>query len=169
MSTIFDSSTTAPVIERIADTILDRLVVANISDVEVTRPDREGRNFSPAHHAISLHQLDISRNDDASYEGNPPVVGFDVTFNIVCFVRNQKDQENSFSKACNLIAAEVIRAITQPKTDPVLWYQLDGLATNCNIGDQYPLTNEQGAITGVVVPLEVTFRVSENNHYEVRA
>jgi hypothetical protein len=169
MSTIFDSSTTAPVVERISDTILERIEAANIVDVSVRRPDREGRNFSPGHHSITLVQLDIGRNDDASYEGNPPVSGFNVTFNLICFVRNQKEYENSYSKACNVIAAEVIRAITNPSSGQELWYQMDGLSTNASIGDQYPLTNEQGAITGVVVPLEITFRVSENNHYEVRA
>jgi hypothetical protein len=169
MSTIFDAATTAPVIERIADTILDRIEVANIADCAVTRPDREGRNFSPGHHSISLHQLEIELNETLSHEGNPPVMAFDVTFNLVCFVRNQKDFENSYASACNRIAAEVIRAVTNPTDDPAMWYTMNGLATNCEIGSQFPLTNDQGAITGVIVPLIVTYRVSENNHYEVRA
>lgn len=169
MSTIFDSSTTAPVIERIADTILDRIVAANIADVTITRPDREGRNFSLAHHSISLHQLEIELNETLSHEGNPPAMAFDVTFNLACFVRNQKDAENAYSKACNIIAAQVIQAITNPLVDPTMWYTMGGLAINSEIGSQFPLPNEQGAITGVIVPLLVTFRVSENNHYEVRA
>jgi hypothetical protein len=169
MSTVFDSETTGPVVERIADTVLDRIVSANIADCTVTRPDREGRNFSPGHHAISLHQLETVLNETLSHEGNPPVMAFDVTFNLVCFVRNQKETENAYSSACNQIAAKIIRAVTNPPADPAMWYTMNGLAINSEIGSQFPLTNEQGAITGVIVPLVVTYRVSENNHYEVRA
>lgn len=169
MSSVFDSASTAPVVERIADTILERIAVANIVDVKVFRPDREGRNFSPSHHSISLHQLDVSWNETLSHEGNPPAMAFDVTFHLACFVRNQKEYENSYASACNRIAAEVVRAITNPDVDPALWYNMNGLAINSEIGSQLPLPNEEGKITGVIVPLVVTYRVSENNHYEVRA
>ncbi|XZE20859.1 hypothetical protein SH449x_000749 [Pirellulaceae bacterium SH449] len=169
MSSVFDSETTAPVLERIADTILERVAAANIADVKINRPDREGRNFTPANRSISLHQLEVAWNETLSHEGNPPVMAYDVTFHLACFVRNQTEYENSYAAACNKIAAEVIRAITNPAVDPALWYNMDGLAINSEIGSQFPLPNEEGKITGVIVPLVVTYRVSENNHYEVRA
>jgi hypothetical protein len=166
---IFDSVESAPVIERIVDVIVQRISEANIANASVVRPDREGRNISTSDGSIIVHQKQIVPNQNATHHGNPPAQAFDVLFHIQCFVRNQNEQENAYSSACNRVSADVIRALTNPPTDPALWYQFNGLAINARIGAQIPFTNDAGHHQGVILPLSVLYRVSENNHFEVRA
>lgn len=169
MTNIYDSEDSAPVVERIADVIVARLREANIYNATVARPDREGTNVSVADGSIVVHQKQINQNAALTCHGNPPAIAYDVRFELQCYVRNQNTEENAYSSACNKLGSQVIRAITQPINDPAMWYQMDGLAINTNnLGAMYPMVNNQGDRTGVIVPVLVTFRVSENNPYEVR-
>lgn len=168
MSAIFDTEASAPVSERIVDVVCARIAEANIYNAKVVRPDREGRNLDLSDSTIMVHQRSMIANQEATHEGNPIAQAYDLLLHLQCFVRNQNQHENAYSAACNRLAAEVVRAITQPITDPALWYQFDGLALNARIGAQIPFSNEKGTHAGVVLPLSILFRVSENNHYEVR-
>ncbi len=168
MSAIFDTEASAPVSERIVDVVCARIAEANIHNAKVVRPDREGYNLDLSDSSIIVHQRSIVANDAATHEGNPIAQGYDMLLHLQCFVRNQNEHENAYSAACNRLAAEVVRAITKPLNDPALWYQFDGLSLNARVGTQIPFSNEKGNHAGVVLPLTILFRVSENNHYEVR-
>lgn len=169
MTHIYDNENSAPVVERIADVIVARLREANIYNASIARPDREGINVSAADGSVIVHQKGINQNSALTCHGNPPAIAYDVRFELQCYVRNQHAEENSYSSACNKLGAQVILAITKPINEPTMWYQMDGLAINTkNLGAMYPMVNNNGERTGVIVPVVVTFRVSENNPYEVR-
>lgn len=165
---IFDSETSAPVYERIIDVVVSRIREANIYGVEVNRPDREGRNIVTRDNSVIVHQSMLARNEELDHAGNPPAIAFDLQLQIMVFVRNQNEIANEYSSACNRMAALVSRAITKPINDPGLWYQFDGLAVNASFGDFEPFANDSGAHAGVTIPLTITLRVSEDNHFEAR-
>jgi hypothetical protein len=165
---IHDRATTAPVSERIMDVLINRIQSANIADVNVVRPDREGKNIQPEHGKIVVIQRSITPNNAITHHGNPIAYGYNMDVHLRCFVRNQNAESNEYDSACNWIAAQVQMAITNPPGDS-LWYRMGSLAINTFLGGQFPLTTDAGMVVGTVVPLTIQFRVSENNPYEVRA
>lgn len=162
----FDDLSTTPISEQIMRVLADRIRAAGIDDVSVGRP--EIKNTQPQIAKVFVTQRAIVRNDAITHHGNPIAVGFNLDVNLNCFVRNQNGSIGEFDSACNSLAAKVQKAITNPVNDS-LWYRMGGLAINTTLGGQFPLTAENGVVAGVVVPLIIQFRVSENDPYEVRA
>lgn len=155
-----------PVIERIAIEILDRL--EGLDDYTVNRPDREGTNITPVDRSIVLRQQPSQPNPQLSCHGNPPAMAFNVVFMAVCYVRNFHGDEAAYDTACNQSAADVIYAITHPATNPAGWWTFAGNAVHASIGASTPFVNSEGKRAGVVVPVQITYRVSENDHTEAR-
>jgi len=169
MTNIYDNVDSAPVVERIADVLVARIKEANIFNVTVSRPDREGKNLSFTDGSVVVHQRSINMNPALICHGNPPAIAYDVQFELQCYVRNQNSESNSYSSACNKLGAQIIKAITNPIDDPAMWYTMDGLAVNTRSpGPMYPMLNDNGDRTGVTIPIVITYRVSEDNPYEVR-
>jgi hypothetical protein len=157
-----------PVIERIALEIMNRLETLIDDGYSFTRPDREGTNISPVDKSIVLRQQPSQPNMLLSHEGNPPAMAFNVVFMCVCNVRNVFGDEAAYDSACNRAAAEIIAAIANPTISPSTWYTFDGNAVNAQIGANSPYIASDGARSGVIVPILITYRVSETDHTEAR-
>ena len=86
------------VVENIALEIkrrLEQITTGNgysFSVCEVVRPDRLGQLIKPEDALIVLNQGDSTRNAEMDRPGNPPAVGYDVEFEINCFVRPSEDR-----------------------------------------------------------------------------
>lgn len=157
-----------PVIERIALEIINRIETAGIFSARVIRPARDGRNYTKSHGTIVMHQLESVSNLPASHEGNPPAMAYDCTFNLFCFIREVPDNEPEYSAACNVFASAIIAAITTPETNPAIWYTLGNNAIDTLVGAHSQFTDND-ATAGVLIPVKVTYRVSETDHTEARA
>jgi hypothetical protein len=155
-----------PIIEKIAVEITDRL--STLEDYTVVRPDREGTNVSPVDRLIVLRQMPSTQNDALSQHGNPAAIALDCVLMCICHVRNLYVHESEYDSACNQAATDIIGAITNPVSSPSTWYTFDGNAINCRIGANTPYISSEGVRAGVVVPLLITYRVSENDHTEAR-
>jgi hypothetical protein len=140
-----------------------------LSGYSVVRPNREGSNISPIHKRIVLRQQPSTPNDALSHAGSPPAVAFDVVFMCVCYVRDYSETEASYDATCNQVAADIIEAIAVPATNPNQWYTFGGNAINASIGANAPFISSEGDRAGIIVPVRVTYRVSENDHTVVRA
>ena len=158
-----------PVIERIAIEIISRLETLIDDGYSVVRPDREGTNISPVDRSIVVRQLPSQPNMLLSHAGNPPAMAFNVVFMCVCNVRNTLDDEPAYDTACNRAASEIIAAIANPEVSPSTWYTFDGNAINAQIGANTPYISSDGSRAGVIVPILITYRVSETDHTEARA
>jgi hypothetical protein len=158
-----------PVIERIALEILDRLDTLIDDGYSISRPDREGTNISPVDRSIVVRQLPSQPNMLLSHAGNPPAMAFNVVFMCVCNVRNTFGNEAAYDTACNQAATEIIAAIANPSVSPSTWYTFDGNAINAQIGANTPYISNDGARSGVIVPILINYRVSETDHTEARA
>lgn len=158
-----------PVIERIATEIQKRLnpVVPDrgkaIGQATIARPGR----VVPETASVVVQQQPIRPLPQLDYPGNPPAKAFESTFNINCFIEN-KTNEVEFARQCNQSMADVVRLITNPIVDPVMWYSFGGLAFNSTFGQTRDLPTDIGVRGGVSVPLIVQYRVSENDHSQVR-
>lgn len=160
---------TLPVIERIAAEIQKRLnpVAPDrnkaIGQATTVRPGR----VIPDAASVVVQQQATRPLPQLDYPGNPAAVAFECTFNIQCFIEN-KTNEAEFAQQCNRVVADVVRLITNPAVDPVQWHNFGGLAINSAFGQSRDLLTEIGVHGGVIVPLSVQFRVSENDHTQVR-
>jgi hypothetical protein len=65
----------------------------------------------------------------------------------------------------NRMGADIVKAAT----DATLWHQWGGLALNTVHGPIEDYMDETGGFAGVMVRFTITFRVDENDPYQVRA
>jgi hypothetical protein len=162
---------TLPVVEQIAEVLVERLEQITTANgyefdvYEVVRPTRTNNDFSPRNLSILVDQASLTRNDDLSYPGNPPAVAWDVIFNIHCFVRESDKTEIAKATGENEFHSAVIKSIVTSN----MWYTMDSLAVIADIGNVEKFSSSTGDHAGVMVPLSVTYRVSEDDPTEVRS
>ncbi len=160
---------TLPVIERIAAEIQKRLNPVSPDRANAIGQAtilRSGRTLESAA-SVVIQQQPTTPLPRLDYPGNPPAKAYQATFNIQCQIEN-KTTEAEFAKQCNLVAADVVRLISNPAVDPVMWWNFGALAIDAVFGQVRDLVTEIGVHGGVIVPLIVKFRVSENDHTQVR-
>lgn len=158
---------TLPVIERIAQELISRIEAGGIPDARVVRPARDGRNYTKTHGTIVMHQLESIYNQQLSHEGNPPAIAYDVVFNLFCFIREVPAEAPEYATACNVFASDVARAINNPETSPSTWHTFGDNAINANVGS-FSQFVDNDATAGVLLPIQITYRVSETDHTVAR-
>jgi len=165
-----------PVIETIAVEVVARLETITTGNgfeftaESVNRPRRIDRDLTIRNLTIVVDQADDVENDEHSYPGNPPAQGYDTTFNIYGFVRESDDATTSPAVTENQMTAAIKKAITEDSS----WHNWDGNAINSrwgaaeyfSEGQNLPFTNVDH--NGVMVPLIVSYRVSELDPFSVR-
>lgn len=155
-----------PISERIAAVVVSRLEGITESngysfDVsEVVRPDRHGEQPRYKHLSIIVDQSK-ARNDAIDIPGNPPGVGFDITFNLHLICRDGGSETQARAINDEEMQAEVVRAVTLGLSD---WYTMGGYAVNSEFGSPELFTQTDGEVAGSKYPLIVTYRVSEYDH-----
>jgi hypothetical protein len=159
---------TVPIVEQIAQKLRTRvasLAPANEltpGQVSIVLPNRP----VPSGVTLSVQQQQLVRRPVNDFQGNPPATAYAVTFLVTATLTRSLD-ESAYATACNQIAHELVQAIANPALLP-LWFSWDGLAIDTDIGGYIPMSIEQGPNGGVSLPVTVLFRVSENNHSELR-
>lgn len=161
---------TLPVVERIAVELKRRLdLLADVSNTtyntkvnEVIRPNRL-ESYTPKDMQIVLTTRSIVNVPDLMCHGNPPAVAKRITFNIHCNVINDESVNEAIDTIVHMFAADVENVVT---AEP-LWHNFAGNAINASF--QQPIRhNASGGIDGVNVPIDIVYRVSEDDQYEVR-
>ena len=165
-----------PILEQIAAEVVARLQAITtgggyeFTAESVTRPRRIDRDFTPRNLSIVVDQAENSENDEVSYPGNPPAQGYDATFNIYGFVRESDDATTSPAVTENQMEAAIKKAIAEDSH----WHNWDGNAIDSEWGSAQPFQEGQTLPftntdhNGVLVPLIVTYRVSELDPYVAR-
>jgi hypothetical protein len=163
------------VIENIATEIvrrLQRITVANgytFDVANVQRADRLGTSIVLENYLVLVVQQDSQPNEELSHPGNPPAIAFDATFNVHCFVRESDREESVMSTTSNEMAGQAMKAIANETNAPYKWWQMNGNSILTEFGTIGPYSESEGVNAGVTLPLIVSYRVSENDPYEVRA
>jgi hypothetical protein len=162
---------TTPVPELIAEEIESRLNTILLEngyafDVsEVVRPNRRGDNWLYKHLGIGIKQGSSVRVPKLDCPGNPAAIAYATLFTLTCICRDSKNLDFAHATNENEVAAAAVKAIASDGDD---WHSMAGVAINTEIGSPIPLVPPAAEINGVSVPVVVTYRVSENNPYEVR-
>lgn len=163
---------TAPVIQRIANVIRQRLIDHRVAPtrngdvglVVVAKPNRPAKPTE----TLVVQQRPSRPLPRLNCPGNPPANAFNVIFDLNCYVDQRINDESKYTEACNAIVRLVVHAITHPEDEPYLWHTFDGLAINAQIGESRDLIDENSVTLGVTVPLTIQYRVAENDHTVVR-
>lgn len=132
---------------------------------EVVRPTRLQQSITPKHHQIQVVQTVNAFNPQMTHEGSPPAIAYDVVFNLHCFIRDSDSSTTPRATLENDIEASVRKAICNASD----WYNFDGNAIIADWGQARPFVSQEGEHSGIVVPLIVTYRVSETDPYTARA
>lgn len=158
-----------PVVSRISDEIFRRL--ETLGDLQnsvmqfesIERPTRLA-TYTPKHGTVVLTRGEVARVPDLDCPGNPPSLAYKQTFLIRVHIAPSERDETPIELYEDVAEAEVIRAI---KSDP-LWHQFDGNAINAEFS-AVVLQSDDGGYAGIAVPVDVTYRVTEGDPFEVRA
>ena len=159
-----------PVNERIAQVLLARLELLiggtkpETPVVEVVRPTRLG-DFTPKNMQIVLTVGGIEENEELSHAGNPAAIAYDIKVSIHFHLLPSELDPTPIDEIINTAAADVAESITDSGVD---WFNFGGLSINANI-NAYERIDATGGVDGFTLPLVVTYRVSENDHYQVRS
>lgn len=154
-----------PILEQIAIELESRLDLVttdqgyNYSRARVIRRRREG--YSPEHLLIVMDQGDAAIDEENSVEGNPYRLAWVQAFNIALFVKPTDDDTEPIDAIINRFRADVEKAVAAKAT----WHTMGGLALVSNWGDASMLDVDDGSYEGIVLTLNITYRVSETNPY----
>lgn len=132
---------------------------------EVVRPSRRGENWLHKHFGIGILQSAAERNPELDCPGNPPAIAYDLAFELQCVCRDSANSVAAHATSENEIAAAAQKAIASPNQ----WHTMGGYCSNSEFGSLTPFSSPEGEMDGVMLPLVVTYRVSETNPFEVRA
>jgi len=165
------NTNTIPIPELIAEEIESRLNTILLEngyafDVsEVVRPNRRGDNWQYKHLGIGIKQGVSSRIPNLDCPGNPPALAYATVFTLSCICRDSKNLDAAHATNENEVAAAAVKAVASDGDD---WHSMAGIAINTEIGSPVPFVPSQAEFNGVAVPIIVTYRISENDPYEVR-
>ena len=121
--------------------------------------------WQPKDCVLHIQQGTMTPNTALSCPGNPPSQAFDLEAVVAGIVKPSDAETTPIDTFRNRVSADIIKAAT----DADLWHQWGGLAINTMIGNVEPYMDETGGVSGVVVKFMITFRVDENDPYQVRA
>ena len=151
------------VAESIAGVVVARLEAiteANGYDFDVSqvvRFDRHGTQPTYKHLSIAIEESK-TRNPALDAPGNPPAQAWVTTFSLQLICRDSGEPQG---KAINddMMQAAAVKALSNEEAAD--WYTMGGYALDSEFGEPVPFTQTDGEVTGSVLPLLVTFRVSE--------
>lgn len=163
---------TLPVLERIAVELVERLeeiTTANgysLTVAGVLRPSRLAWESSAyKNKTLVVMQGENIRVEELDCFGNPGSLAWQVTFNVHCVAR----QDDSDSDSFNTLPNELDSCVRKAVADANNWHQFSGLAVNAEFGTTTHTVPAEGEASGAVVPIIITYKVSETDPYEVRA
>ena len=164
---------TRPVNERIIQEVVERLqlLTAGYSDYFVA-PYVKREIFhsteTPKPYGIIVTQGSAERLPESDCPGNPPALAYMLPINIRCRIMPSETDTTPVGEYINVIAAEVQRVVCDESDLTYSWHTFEDLSFNAMWGS-HEIVNGEGGFEGINVPLQVMYRVTEGNPFEVRA
>jgi hypothetical protein len=151
---------TEPVVEKIMANVRTRMAAA-FTAFRSTRI----ATWQPKDLVVHVHQGSLTPNLELSCPGNPPATAYDLEAIVAGIVKPSDAETIAVDTFRNRMGADIVKAAT----DAELWHQWGGLALNTVHGPIEDYMDETGGFAGVMVRFTITFRVDENDPYQVRA
>jgi hypothetical protein len=149
-----------PVVEQIMANVRTRMAAA-FTAYRSTRV----ATWQPKDLVVHVHQGALTPNAELSCPGNPPATAYDLEAIVAGIVKPSDAETIAVDTFRNRMGADIVKAAT----DATLWHQWGGLALNTVHGPIEDYMDETGGFAGVMVRFTITFRVDENDPYQVRA
>jgi hypothetical protein len=151
---------TEPVVEQIMSNVKTRMAAA-FTAYRSTRV----ASWQPKDLVVHVHQGALTPNVELSCPGNPPATAYDLEAIVAGIVKPSDAETIAVDTFRNRMGADIVKAAT----DAELWHQWGGLALNTIHGPIEDYMDETGGFAGVMVKFTITFRVDEDDPYQVRA
>jgi hypothetical protein len=151
---------TEPVVEQIMANVRTRMAAA-FTAFRSTRV----ATWQPKDLVVHVHQGSLTPNAELSCPGNPPATAYDLEAIVAGIVKPSDAETIAVDTFRNRMGADIVKAAT----DAPLWHQWGGLALNTTHGPIEDYMDETGGFAGVMVKFTITFRVDEDDSYQVRA
>jgi hypothetical protein len=149
-----------PVVEQIMANVRTRMAAA-FTAFRSTRV----ATWQPRDLVVHVHQGSLTPNAELSCPGNPPATAYDLEAIVAGIVKPSDAETIAVDTFRNRMGADIVKAAT----DAELWHQWGGLALNTTHGPIEDYMDETGGFAGVMVRFTITFRVDEDDPYQVRA
>lgn len=130
---------------------------------DVVRPTRLAQH-TPKHGMIVLTRGDITRVAELDCPGNPPANAYRQIFLIKVHIAPSENDTTPVEVYEDDAEAQILAAI---RTDGT-WHTFDSNAINADFGAQMIAASSDGSYDGITIPLYVTFRIAEGDHYTAR-
>lgn len=159
---------TYPIVEKIARELYRRLRLMMNSTTyqtrvrEVIRPRRLNQ-YSPGHLQIVMVEGSTEEVEELSFPGNPPGIAYKTVFNLHLHLMPDENGSTPIDTDSSQFAADVVKAVTYPFAT---WHTFDSNAIDAAFRAKEQVTSD--GIDGVTLPLEVLYRVYENDPYTAR-
>jgi len=151
---------TEPVVEQIMANVRTRMAAA-FTAYRSTRV----ATWQPKDLVVHVNQGSLTPNAELSCPGNPPATAYDLEAIVAGIVKPSDAETIAVDTFRNRMGADIVKAAT----DAELWHQWGGLALNTIHGPIEDYMDETGGFAGVMVKFTITFRVDEDDPYQVRA
>lgn len=148
--------------EEITQAVFERL--ENVTDCTAVRQTRQIDEWTPEDNQLVLIKQHPVRVTELDHPGNPPAIAWMIEMRIRIHSLASDHDDIPTEQWLSQTMAEVIKELTAPPQ----WYHWNGLAIDSQFGDCETIASE-GGFDAMMLPLMITYRVSENNPYEVRA
>ena len=113
---------------------------------------------------IVLTRGEVARITELDCPGNPPAICYQQTFLIRVHVAPSEKDETPIEFYEDVAEAEIVKAIRTNTT----WHTFDGNSINAQFETVQTVTSD-GGYDGIMIPLQVVYRISEGDPYTVRA
>lgn len=158
------------VVESIAEVLYQRLcnlvnnTTYNTKVTEVIRPKRlEQRTIKDRQ--IIMVDGSHDRVPELDHEGNPPAEAWRITFNLYLHVQNDERKCEPVDKVVHTFAADVKKAVCSVDSR---WHTFGENAIDATWQSMESIQSD-GSFDGVNIPIAITYRVDEDDPYQVRA
>lgn len=149
-----------PVSEQILAVVRSRLAAYATTH----RSTRIG-TWQPKDDTLVVNFLTLEKNEELSCPGNPPAQAYDMEVEICGLIKPSDKDPTSVDTYRMRLHAEIVRACCDGIS---AWWQWGGKAINSSFGTAEEHTDGDGAFAGVKVIMTTTFRVDEDNPFNMR-
>jgi len=150
-----------PISEQILAAIKTRLLTY-ASDTQ--RSTRVG-TWQPKDGTLIVNLVSLVQNEELSCPGNPPAKAWDMEVEICGLIKPSDTDTTPVDTYKNRAYSEIVKACCDGIPG---WWKWGEKAINSAFGGVAEHTDDNGAFAGVKVTMTTTFRVDEDNPFNVR-
>jgi hypothetical protein len=131
---------------------------------QVILPKRHN-DWQPRHRTLLVSSSDPVRSEDSDRPGNPPAIAYSLPVEVSGFVIPSKDDNRSSNELVTNLMSDAIKAIASVQD----WHQFGGNSINADLGPINFVDPDDESPAGGKFQVDIIYRISETDPYQVRA